>query len=240
MMNKDILRKIRIFKDIGEESIDSIINCSKIIELPKKTLIIRIREKPDFIYIQFSGKSIEYEITHNGKRKILLVLGHGDLLNGNVFNNKTSSMYCETIEKSEILMIPLKEFNKIMSCDFELTKNVLILQEQKIWKLSRHLKNTSSSISLEKRLIAKLWKLSKDYGKDISDGREIDMNLSITLLADMLGAPRESVSRICSDLVENGLIKINKKRFIIINSDDIETYYKIDKKINNKKMKTVS
>lgn len=222
------IRQLKIFRGVNEDTIKSILRIGNIVVYPKKTVLIRTREKVGFIYIQLSGKSMEYEVTYNGKRKVFFILGEGDLLNGNVFNNKTSSMYCETVEKSSILVLPLEKFNDIMSTDFTLTKNIMILQEQKIWKLSRHLINTSCSISLEKRLVAKLWKMSLDFGKDTIYGKEIDMNLSITLLADLLGAPRESVSRICSKLIENKLIIIDKKRFVIIDPDVFKEYYKND------------
>ena len=220
------IKLLNIFKDVNETTLDKILSIGKVVEYPKKTMLIRTREKPNFIYIQLSGKSVQYEVTFNGKRKVFFVLGEGDLLNGNVFNNKSSAMHCETIEKSRFIVIPVNKFSEIMASDFALTRNVIYLQEQKIWKLSRHLINTSSSISLEKRLVAKLWKMSLDFGKDTKEGREIDMNLSITLLADLLGAPRESVSRICSKLIEDKYIIIDKKRFTIIDPDHFRNYYK--------------
>lgn len=228
MDNMNKIKQLKIFRNINDNTLNNILSIGKIVHYPKKTVLIRTREKPGFIYIQLSGKSMEYEVTYNGKRKVFFILGEGDLLNGNVFNNKSSSMYCETVENSTFLVIPLEKFNNIMSTDFALTKNIMILQEQKIWKLSRHLINTSCSISLEKRLVAKLWKMALDFGIDTDQGREIDMNLSITLLADLLGAPRESVSRICSKLIENKMIIIDKKRFIIIDPDVFRVYYKND------------
>lgn len=234
MKIKSQITQMEIFQGVMSETIDKMLQHGKISKFPKGTQLMRARENVEFIYIQLSGKSIEYKITYNGKRKILFIFGNSALLNGNVFNNKTSSIYCETIEQSEILVISIKDFTQLMGEDFTLTKNVLIAQEKKIWKLSRQLKNATSSISLEKRLVAKLWKLSKDFGIDTIEGREIDMSLSITFLADMLGTPRETVSRICSDLIESGLIKINKKRITIINPEEIKAYYKIEKKMNYK------
>lgn len=42
--------------------------------------------------------------------------------------------------------------------------------------------------------------------KDPTQPVRIDVNLSITFLADFLGAPRETTSRICKSLVKKGLI----------------------------------
>ena len=81
-----------------------------------------------------------------------------------------------------------------MMNDFELTKIVISSLSIKVRRLYRQLKN-STPIKVEKRVAAKLWKLSKDYGIEVEDGTVIDMNISITYLADMFGAPRETISR---------------------------------------------
>ena len=60
------------------------------------------------------------------------------------------------------------------------------------------------------------------YGEEI----EIDMNLSITFLADMLGVPRETASRACSMLIDYGLIKMEKKRIIIVNAHKMSAFYR--------------
>ncbi len=71
-----------------------------------------------------------------------------------------------------------------------------------------------------------LWKLARDFGFETEEVIEIDINLSITFLADMLGTSKETTSRICSFLVENGLIKINKKRITIVNLQKMSLFYR--------------
>ena len=139
-------------------------------------------------------------------------------------------MIYETIEESVILSVPIKVFDEIMREDYTLVKNVMIAHERRINRLSRQLKNTASGISVEKKILSKLWKLSKDFGIQTKDGIEIDMNLSITFLADMLGVPRESASRACSSLVKEELIRINDKRITIQNPEKLAQMYKIERK----------
>jgi len=143
-----------------------------------------------------------------------------------VLNNHPSFIYCETIEKSKIFSVPVTEFIRIMESDFSLTQKILEAQERKIWRLSHQLKNTMSSIYLERKLAAKLWKLSRDFGIPTEQGIEIDVNMTITFLADMLGVPRETTSRVCSVLVEHGLIAINKKRITISDPQKMAQFYK--------------
>ena len=226
MKRKKQLAQISLFEDISSASIDKILQAGTFLDIPKGTLLIRAKEPVASIFFQVSGKSIIYNLTHAGKRKILFIYGQGALLNEHVLNNHPSFIYCETIEKSNIFSIPVTEFIRIMESDFTLTKKILEAQERKIWRLSHQLKNTMSSIYLERKLAAKLWKLSRDFGVPTEQGIEIDVNMTITFLADMLGVPRETTSRVCSVLVEHGLISINKKRITISDPQKMAHFYK--------------
>lgn len=44
---------------------------------------------------------------------------------------------------------------------------------------------------MERKIAAKLWKLGRDFGVDTEDGVMIDIDLTITLMADLVGAPRK-------------------------------------------------
>lgn len=229
IQQKNPLVELEIFNGVSAETLEYLWKVGKVYEYPKKTILIRGKESVSYIYIQMSGKSIMYNLTHHGKRKILFIFGKDALLNEHIFNHYITSIYCEILEKSKIFVVPVMEFTKQMEADFRLTKNVLEAQERKMWRLSHQLKNTMSSIYLERKLASKLWKLSRDFGIDTEEGREIDINMTITFLADMLGVPRETTSRVCSTLVEQGLIKIKKKRIITINSDKLRIFYKSGK-----------
>ena len=226
MKRKNQLAQISLFEDISSASIDKILQAGTFLDIPKGTLLIRAKEPVASIFFQVSGKSMIYNLTHVGKRKILFIYGQGALLNEHVLNNQPSFMYCETIENSTIFSIPVTEFIRILESDFALTKKILEAQERKIWRLSHQLKNTMSSIYLERKLAAKLWKLSRDFGVPTEQGIEIDVNMTITFLADMLGVPRETTSRVCSVLVEHGLIRINKKRITISDPQKMAHFYK--------------
>ena len=148
------------------------------------------------------------------------------LLNEHIYNEYITSMYCEMIEKSEIFMIPCKDFVELMQTDFQLAKNVMGAQERKIWRLSHQLKNTMSYIYLERKLAAKLWKLARDFGIKNEEGVEIDVNMTASFMADMLGVSRETISRTCAVLIENELIKVHRKRVIVKDQDRLAVFYK--------------
>ena len=226
MIEKEAIAQISQVNGIDIEAAELLVNAGKIMEFPKGHIFMRQREPVDAVYFQLSGISMIYNLTHHGKRKILFLCGQGTLLNENIFNNYNASVYCEALEKSKMLVIKVSDMNRMMQENFSLVKAIIEAQEKKIWRLGHQLKNTNSSIFLEKKLAAKLWKLARDFGKDTEEGREIDLNLSVTFLADMLGVPRETTSRMFSILVGLGLVKQNKKRIIILDEKRLSDYYR--------------
>ena len=77
------------------------------------------------------------------------------------------------------------------------------------------MKNTTNNLRGDKRIAAKLWKLSRDHGVKTKYGTEINFDLTITTLAEFLGSQRETVSRQVKILTSAGLLIIQNSRFII-------------------------
>lgn len=226
MLGKNKLAQSRFFRELPKETLDYLWREGIVKEFSKGSVLIHAGEMPASVYIQLTGKSMVYNLTHAGRRKILFIFGEGVLLNEHVENAKASSCYCEIIDKGKVLVISSAKFLRRMEEDFQLAKMALVMQEWKMWRLCHQLKNTLGSIGLERKLAAKLWKLSRDFGVEREDGIEIDVDMSITFLADMLGTPRETASRLCTVLLNYGLIQRKKKRIIITNPQGMAAFYK--------------
>ena len=129
-----LIQKMALFRNIESSTMQLLLKKGRIVEVTKGTQLIREREPSSNLYFQLSGKSIIYNLTSNGKRKILFVFGYGALLNGNLFNTRTSSNYCETIERSQLFVVSIQDFSKLMAMDFQLTRNLVEAQEHKMWR----------------------------------------------------------------------------------------------------------
>jgi len=200
--------------------------CGRVRALSRGELIIKARQPQQDIYIQMDGKSMAYNLTHTGNRKILFIFSPGTLLNEHVGSTEDSSCYCEAIDNGTVFIVPITEFQRLMAKDFGFTCAIIAAQEKKMQRLERQLKNTVSSIYLENKLAAKLWKLARDFGIHSPDGIEINMTLPVTMLADMLGTSRETASRLCHKLVQHGLIKMTGKRICVVDLDHLLQFYK--------------
>ena len=78
---------------------------------------------------------------------------------------------------------------------------------------------------MDRKIAAKLWKLGRDFGISRGDETEIDIDMSVTLLADMMGTSRENTSRLLKIMMEQGLIRREKKRIIIRDMSSLSHFY---------------
>lgn len=221
----EAISNMEIFKNIAKSSIDDLADICEIKCYQKGRHIFRDKEVIKKIFIVYKGKVSLYKLNESAQKKIIFILGEEDIINAVVLDDLPASINCEAFENVEILAFDKEKFQEVMAKDFELTKIIMSSLTIKVRRLYRQLKN-STPIKVEKRVAAKLWKLSKDYGVKIEDGVLIDLKISITYLADMFGASRETISRALKILQDNELIIIDRKKIIVKDRDKLSNYFK--------------
>lgn len=214
-----------ILNDCASDTIQQFLQSGKIESYPRGALCLRAGEDNPRIFFILDGKVSIYNLTKCGKKKILFILGRDHIANESVAGH-SNTIFCEAMEPCRFYVISRKRLLALMEKDFSLTEAILRYQERKLWRLEHQLKNTVGSIYLERKLAAKLWKLARDFGRPTEQGIYIDLELSITFLADLLGAPRENASRACKKLVSYGLISMEKKKIYIPDPDKIAYFCK--------------
>lgn len=219
------IEKLEIVKNVKEETKKELLKKGRLIKKKRRQLIFNEKDKVDKVYFVIEGNVSIFKINENGERKIIFILKQGEMINDIFTPNKlTTSIGCESFEQSLILEYNLIDFIKIMENDFELTKNIIIYMERRTRRLYRQLKN-SVSIKIEKKLAAKLYKLSKEFGVKKGEWTLINIDLTITYLADMLGCKRETVSRSMKILQKEKVVNISDKK-IFVKQEDISLYFR--------------
>ncbi|WP_110942998.1 Crp/Fnr family transcriptional regulator [Inediibacterium massiliense] len=220
---KEILA-VPILKELDHKTIDMLIEKGFVQYLEKGRQIFSERDMVNYIYIVLKGKVTIYRYTNRGQKKIIYILEEGELINEVVFDQGSASINCEAFQDAEILYFHRDIFLKIMENNFELTCKIINSMSTKIRRLYRQLKNTVP-ITIDKKVAAKLWKLGKDYGVEVKEGTLIDLNLTLTYLADMIGSPRESISRSIKRLKDLKIIQYRNRR-MIVQLDKLSHYFK--------------
>ena len=222
---KNQLNNMELFNNLDKKTVEALSDIGESKCYLKGSHIFRDKEIINKVCIVYSGKVALYKLNESAQKKIIFILGGGSIINAVVLDDLTSSINCEVFERVEILSFDKVKFEEIMKGDFELTRIVISSLTKKVRRLYRQLKN-STPIKVEKKVAAKLWKLCKDYGKEVEGGTLINLKISITYLSDMFGTPRETISRSLKILQENDLITYEKKNIIVKDLDNLVKFFK--------------
>ncbi len=218
------MKKIKAFNNINEVSIKEIIKVAKKSTLSKGEKLFSEKDKVDKFYAVISGKMTMSRNSARGHKRVFFIIGEGELINEVVFDDLPVSVMCDVFEEASILEIDKAQLLSIMERDFKLTLNIMNSMGRKQRRLYRQLKNTLP-IKNDKKLAAKLWKLSKDHGIKKDDWVIIDLDVSITYLSYMLGTSRETISRSFKLLCDLGIVKSENKK-ILVKEEELLKYYR--------------
>ena len=207
----EAIQKCTILNNASETIKESVQKNGQIVLQEKGVPIFRERERVDTLYFIVEGYVVLYRA----------------LLNEVIVEKPIASISAEPLCDTLMLKIPRKYFMDYME-DAAFSREVVYSSTKKIRKMYHQLANTSNSFRLEKQIIAKVWKLARDYGIETPSGIQIPFKVTITFLADMLGAKRESVSRVMGHLKKSNLIEYQEKLILVPDID------KLLKKIHEK------
>lgn len=222
---KKELSKIKIFQNLDKETIKELAAIAKIKEYKKGELLYSNKEKIHNIYFVIEGVASLYKPNPDNSKKVVFIFGTGDVLNEVIVYENTTLLSCEFLAPTKLLEIDREDFTKVLEKSYPLAKGVI---ESLIYKnrvMSHQIKNTCNSITVDRQIALKLYKLARDFGVENELGTEINFDLSITYLSEILGAKRETVSRQVKVLSELGLISVVKKRFTIPNQTNLLNYF---------------
>ncbi|MDR1030897.1 MAG: Crp/Fnr family transcriptional regulator, partial [Treponema sp.] len=136
-----------------------------------------------------------YKLSTSGEKRGIFIFGAGNMLNEESMYGSRVSVNAEVLRNADILCVKTGVFETACAKDPELSKAVLQSISMKVRRLYHLMKNTSNNLRGDRRIAAKLWKLSRDHGVQTALGVEINVDLTITTLAEFLGSQRETVSR---------------------------------------------
>ncbi len=185
--------------------------------LRKGATLFIARQKTEMVYFLVSGYMVLERVNRNNDKRVVFVCGPGMLLNEVVLEEPVTSMNCYALTSARVLCIPIHRFKEMMAQDFAFTMEVVDSMAIKIRRLYRQIENTTKMMRLESQVIARLWKLYKDFGveNDQEPGTyTLPFDVSITFLASMVGSNRESVSRVISQLRKEGILDIQRGKCV--------------------------
>lgn len=179
----------------------------------KNELIIRQGDVCDALYMLTSGSVKTEMITENGNiLGIEIIKAPRPLAPAFVFSdNNRFPVDVTSLEEVEIMKIPKTEIMRLMMTNPDFMSSFMTHNANRTQFLTNRLQLLSIK-TIKGKLAHFLFENSP------GEGKSFEINRNQTELADFFGVARPSLARSLSELVQEGLISINKKEYIILNS----------------------
>ncbi len=169
-------------------------------------------------YVVISGRVKIFKLSPEGKEQILHIFGPGDPFGeAAVFSGQHFPANAEAMESSRIFFFPRESFSDLIEDNPSLALNMLAILSKRL----RRFANLIDDLSLKEvpgRLAAHLLYLSGQ-----SEGSEqLELNITKTQLASLLGTIPETLSRILGKMSKQGLIESDGRRIKILDREALE------------------
>lgn len=215
MTIRTIIETMPLFREASPSTKAKMLNYAIVEKVEKGAYLFNVRDEIDRIYMIINGYVVLERINNQNHLRGIFLLSAGDLINEVIIDGHSSSISAKALSQLEVVSFSRNQLLEMMEQDFHFTKLYMDSMAKKIRKLYRQIANTTKMMTLESQIAAKLWKLGHDYGIKEQENIVIPFDLSITLLASLVGSNRESVSRVIKKMALANIVSITHKKCII-------------------------
>jgi CRP/FNR family cyclic AMP-dependent transcriptional regulator len=181
---------------------------------PKGATIFAPGDPSDALYVLTSGLVTLSHVSEDGQESILRVLGPGDAFGEFFLAVRIRPFLAKTLTPCTVTVAPAEGFLHLLSTIPKIALNFICVLSRNLADMAIDRGQSSHKWS-HQRLAITLLKLSAAHGVQDGDGRVIDLPLTHQILADMIGASRETVTRHLGRLKRQGVVS-QKGRTLVV------------------------
>ncbi len=194
---------IPLFEGLPEDQQADLAAIAQVKNLERNEVIFSEGDEGNGFYVVSAGRVKIFKLSPDGKEQILHLFGPGEPFGEvAVFAGVRFPAYAEALDKAAVIFFPRRALLDLIRRNPDLALNLLGLMSMRLRRFT-HLIEDLSLKEVPGRLAAHLLFLSGL--KNGSD--ELELDITKTQLASLLGTIPETLSRILAKLVKQGLLK---------------------------------
>jgi len=190
--------------------------------LKKGEVLFRKGSEGNALYIIKEG-SIKISLpSRDGGEVILAIFSEGDFLGEMaLLDGMPRSADAVALESSEVLALNRSHFLAFLKGNEKAMKSILCSLTERLRRTDQRLEDTHF-LNVSARFAKKLVELAEAFGREKGNSIVIDLNLTQTDLAGMIGTSRESVNKELRVLRQKGFVSTKGNRIFISNLDRLK------------------
>jgi CRP-like cAMP-binding protein len=179
------------------------------------------------LYVLVEGKVKVFKLSPEGKEQILHLFEPGEPFGeASVFAGQPFPAHAEALEKSRVLFFPRDAFIELIKGDPSLALNMLAILSRRLRKFTVLVEDLSLK-EVPGRLAAYLL-----YASEQRDARaDIKLDIAKNQLASLLGTIPETLSRVLTRMVGQGLIQVEGSRIRLVDRQGLEELAQAERRL---------
>lgn len=217
------LKNTQLFEDLGAEEIDELARIMPYRRYAAGDVVYHMEDPADALYFVREGMVKISVYFPNGKEMILGLLGKYDLFGELLLlPSERRPNQAEAVVDTTLIVMPERDFQRLLTTQPKIAMKFIQVMSTRLWQ-AQQWQAEVGAFDAPGRLANLLLRLANDFGRDDTQGVEIDLALTQQDLAKMIGATRETVSHSLARLLEVGAVK-RRRTPIVVDVDALQRF----------------
>ncbi|NLZ54687.1 MAG: Crp/Fnr family transcriptional regulator [Thermoanaerobacteraceae bacterium] len=221
MSDIDLIRKIPIFSGLNLEELNQVSNIYISRKYKKGQIIFFEGEPGEAVYFVKEGKIKVYKSDAEGREYILHIFGPGNIFAETVLlGGDPYPANAEAVEDSVVGVIKNSDLEELLKKNTDIAFKIMKILSNRLRESQEKLKNFVFRDTFDRTACA-LHKMSLEHGTKTPRGIEVELPITRTELASIVGTSRETVTRMLSEMRRKGIIDMDKQKIIVKNEREL-------------------
>lgn len=219
---KNLLVGYSLFRDLNEYELEKVAEIAISRDWNKNSHIFMQGEPLENVYFINDGKIKIYKSDINGREQIVNILKKGEMFpHVGFFRKGGYPAFAEALEPSNLAVIPISQFEKVLVQNPELSIKVFKVLGEKIVDFQERLEAQVLNNTYE-QIIKLLLRLANHDGIKQPNGTILlKIDLTNRDLANMIGTTRETISRTLTKLKKDNIIQTDHEGNLLFDPDHL-------------------
>ncbi len=212
---QDLLKRVPLFTHLQGAELTGLSKHLRRRAFHRGTVVFHREQAGDALYIIESGRVRIFLPTEGGEELTVDILDPGEVFGElALLDGRPRSATAEAFEDTVVYTISRDEFQRFLVTAPQASAALIELHSTRLRELTEYTESLAF-LDLEARLAKALLQMAERYGIR-ADGIEIDLDLTQTELATMVGATRERVNRALTTFRAQRLVEMRGKKIVLL------------------------
>jgi CRP-like cAMP-binding protein len=208
MIDPSLFRKAEIFADLEPAHLDALCRAATVRPYAAGESILREDEPGDLFFVIVRGTVKVFVDSEHGREVVLTHLQAGDFFGEMaLFDNETRSASVSALTPAELVVLRRKDFLAVLEQEFSIARRILAALSVRLRRADEMIESLVL-LDVGGRLAGYLLRLAQSAGTPQEEGWFSVSRPTHQVIANTIGASRETVTRLLRQFQERGLIKM--------------------------------